>query len=87
MIKQLQKRFVISAMLVVTILLVGLLGTINALNAWVTVRQTDEVLDSFIEKEMFSQLPARRKVKQVQHNYERKFQQEFSNRDIFWVCY
>lgn len=51
MIKSLQKRFVITAMIAISVLLLVLLGAINAVNAWASLRQTDELLFSLLESE------------------------------------
>ena len=45
MIKRLEKRFVLTAMLAITFLLTGLLGTINITNAVISSEQTDELLE------------------------------------------
>ena len=45
MIKRLEKRFVLTVMLSLVILLTGLLGTINVVNAVVTSKQTDDILE------------------------------------------
>lgn len=44
MIRTLQKKFIITAMTAITILLVVLLGVINAVNVWTTVREADSLL-------------------------------------------
>ena len=51
MIKSLQKRFVFTAMAAVTILLLVLLGVINAVNAWSSAKQTDALLHFLSESE------------------------------------
>ena len=51
MIKQLQKKFVVSSMLAITILLVVVLGGINIFNAVSTNRQTDKLLSTLAEVE------------------------------------
>ena len=43
MIKTLQKKFITTAMIAVTVLLLVLLGVINAINAWSSVKQTDSL--------------------------------------------
>lgn len=52
MIKTLQKRFVVTAMSAITILLIVLLGVINIANALVTSRQTDSMLESLLDNEI-----------------------------------
>lgn len=51
MIKQLQKKFVFSAMLAISILLVAVLGGINIMNAFSTSRQTDKLLSTLAQVE------------------------------------
>lgn len=51
MIKQLQKKFVLSSMLAITILLVVVLGGINIFNTVSTNRQTDKLLSTLAEVE------------------------------------
>ena len=51
MIRLLQRKFVFSAMLAITILLVGLLGSINVINAVSTAKQMDLLLDVLVTAE------------------------------------
>lgn len=51
MIKTLQKKFITTAMIAVTILLLVLLGVINGINAWSSVKQTDSLFHFLIETE------------------------------------
>lgn len=44
--KTLQKKFVITAMAAISVLLLILLGAINGLNFWQTDRQTDRLLET-----------------------------------------
>lgn len=44
MIKTLQKKFILTAMIAITVLLTVLLGVINVVNVWTTSRQTDSML-------------------------------------------
>lgn len=55
MIKTLQKKFIVTAMLAISTLLVGLLGAINGANAYISVRQTSETLDMLLENEISSE--------------------------------
>lgn len=59
MIETLQKKFVVTAMTAITILLIVLLGVINIANAFVTSGQTDLMLDSLLKNEIspIPQLP------------------------------
>ena len=52
MIKELKRRFIWSAMLAVTVLLVLLLGVINAVNAYSLRRQSDALLVSLSSREL-----------------------------------
>lgn len=52
MIKALQKKFVVTAMIAVTILLLALLGGINAVNTWTTIKETDNLLDALSRSEL-----------------------------------
>ena len=51
MIKTLQKKFITTAMIAVTILLLVLLGAINVVNAWSSAKQTDSLLHFLTETE------------------------------------
>ena len=51
MIKSLQKRFITTAMIAVSVLLLVLLGAINVVNAWSSLGQTDSLLDALTESE------------------------------------
>lgn len=51
MIKTLQKKFTVTAMIAVTTLLLVLLGVINVVNAWSTFKQTDSLLHFLTESE------------------------------------
>lgn len=51
MIRTLQKRFIITAMAAITVLLVVLLGTINALNIWRVNNETDNTLSILMKNE------------------------------------
>ena len=51
MIRALQRKFVFAAMLAITVLLVGLLGSINVINAMLNVRQVDMLLDMLVNTE------------------------------------
>lgn len=44
MLKTLQKRFITTSMIAITVLLVVLLGVINGINIWMISRETDEML-------------------------------------------
>ena len=58
MTKALQKKFVVTAMIAISVLLVALLGAINIGNAVITARQTDFLLDALLESETpFSPIP------------------------------
>lgn len=51
MIRTLQKRFIITAMAAITVLLAVLLGTINALNIWRVSNETDNTLAALMKNE------------------------------------
>ena len=51
MIKQLQRKFIVSSMLAITILLVVVLGGVNIFNTVSTNRQTDKLLSTLAEVE------------------------------------
>lgn len=57
MIRILQKKFVISAMLAITILLIVLLGAINIGNIFITQRQNEQMLQMLLNEESVSQPP------------------------------
>ncbi|MCR5663671.1 MAG: GHKL domain-containing protein [Oscillospiraceae bacterium] len=51
MIRTLRKRFTVTAMIAVTVLLLAILGAVNAFNAWSNERETEELLDALCETE------------------------------------
>ena len=53
MIRTLKRKFIISAMIAVTVLLVALLGVVNAVNAWSTARDTTRLLENLFWTETF----------------------------------
>ena len=57
MIKTLQKKFIFSAMLAVTLLLAVLLGALNIGNACVQLQQNERLLDSIINDEIMKKTP------------------------------
>ena len=54
MIKTLKRRFVITAMVAISLLLIILLGIINVANAWYLDRESDKVLDMLSTVEPFA---------------------------------
>ena len=48
MIRTLQRKFIFSAMLAITVLLVSLLGSLNVINAMLNVREADMLLDMLV---------------------------------------
>ena len=59
MIRALQRKFILSAMLAVTILLAALLGAINAGNALAAWRQSNQMLEKILNEETGAQPPPR----------------------------
>ena len=51
MIRTLKRKFIVSAMIAVTVLLLALLGVVNAGNAWVNSRETVRLLENLIQME------------------------------------
>ena len=51
MIKTLKRRFIVAAMIAVTVLLVLLLGAVNAVNAWTTGQETARLLENLVQME------------------------------------
>ena len=51
MIKTLKRKFIVAAMIAVTVLLVALLGAVNVVNAWSTSRETDRLLEDLVQME------------------------------------
>lgn len=49
MIRTLKRKFIVSAMIAVTVLLLALLGVVNAGNAWVNSRETVRLLENLIQ--------------------------------------
>ena len=54
MIRTLQKKFVVTAMIAVTVLLVVVLGALNVFNTVSNLRQSDRLLDELARQSMFS---------------------------------
>ena len=52
MIKALQKKFFVTAMIAITVLLLVLLGMINAVNAWSTEQQSDRRVAMLLDNEI-----------------------------------
>ncbi|MFR5071734.1 MAG: hypothetical protein ACLTDS_06155 [Bianqueaceae bacterium] len=52
MIKALQKKFIVAAMIAITVLLLVLLGMINTVNAWSTEQQSDRMLTMLLDNEI-----------------------------------
>ena len=50
----LQKKFIATAMIAISVLLLVLLGTINVINAWSSEKQSDQMLEMLLEKELSS---------------------------------
>ncbi|MDE6751251.1 MAG: hypothetical protein K2J59_00570, partial [Eubacterium sp.] len=57
MIKKLQRKFIFSAMLAITILLVFLLGALNIENAHMSKKQNEQVIDTLLNNENMKPLP------------------------------
>ncbi|MCM1027330.1 MAG: HAMP domain-containing histidine kinase [Roseburia sp.] len=57
MIKTLQKRFVLSAMLAITILLVTLTGAINIGNLYISQRQSEQMIEALLDEKNMLQSP------------------------------
>ncbi len=57
MIKTLQKRFILSAMLAITILLVILLGVINVGNIFISQQQNEKMMEALLNEETMMQPP------------------------------
>ncbi len=49
MIRTLQRKFIVTAMIAVTVLLLVLLGAVNAVNAWTSRQETRRLLDSLVQ--------------------------------------
>ncbi len=52
MIRTLKRKFIVAAMIAVTILLVVLLGAVNAVNAWTTRQEAARLLDNLLQMEL-----------------------------------
>ena len=51
MIRTLRKKFTVTAMIAVTVLLLAILGAVNGVNAWTKAREADELLGALTESE------------------------------------
>ena len=51
MIRTLRKKFTVTAMIAVTVLLLAILGAVNGVNAWTKAREADELLNVLAETE------------------------------------
>ena len=60
MIRTLQKKFIVTAMIAVTVLLLVLLGAINAVNAVSASRESDQLLELVAAQEGFGPAPRER---------------------------
>lgn len=49
MIRTLKRKFIVTAMIAVTVLLTALLGVLNAVNAWTTSQDTARLLDNLVQ--------------------------------------
>lgn len=52
MIKTLKRKFIVAAMIAVTVLLAALLGAVNAVNAWSTSREAASLLEDLVRMEV-----------------------------------
>lgn len=52
MIRILKRKFIVSAMIAVTVLLATMLGAVNAVNAWSSARETEQLLDELLRLEL-----------------------------------
>ena len=57
MIRTLKRKFIVTAMIAVTVLLVALLGVVNAVNAWTTSQDTTRLLDNLVQMETLGPPP------------------------------
>ena len=57
MIRTLKRKFIVTAMIAVTVLLVALLGVVNAVNAWTTSLDTTRLLDNLVQMETLGPPP------------------------------
>ena len=52
MIKTLKRKFIVAAMIAVTVLLAALLGALNAVNAWSTSQESARLLENLVQMEI-----------------------------------
>lgn len=52
MIRILKRKFIVSAMIAVTVLLITMLGAVNAVNAWTASRETESLLEELLRLEL-----------------------------------
>ncbi|MBR5344030.1 MAG: HAMP domain-containing histidine kinase [Oscillospiraceae bacterium] len=51
MIRTLRRKFTVTAMIAVTVLLLAILGAVNGVNAWTKAREADQLLDTLVDTE------------------------------------
>lgn len=91
MIKTLQKKFILTAMLAISILLVVLLGAINVVNAGMVNQQTEFTLNMLVKKAT-DKAPPRDSMETLQNQQEPKEPDLPKKEDVtmssryFWVC-
>ena len=51
MIRTLKRKFIAAAMVAVTVLLVLLLGAVNAVNAWTSAQEAERLLENLVQLE------------------------------------
>lgn len=91
MIKTLQKKFILTAMLAISILLVVLLGAINVVNAGMVNQQTEFTLNMLVKKAT-DKAPPRDSMENLQNQKEPKAPDLPKREDVtmssryFWVC-
>lgn len=91
MIKTLQKKFILTAMLAISILLVVLLGAINVVNAGMVNQQTEFTLNMLVKKAT-DKAPPRDSMEALQNQQEPKEPDLPKKEDVtmssryFWVC-
>lgn len=87
MIKTLQKKFIITAMTAITILLVVLLGAINIINAWTTSRETDGMLEFLSNSRMMQGIQNQNRYNNFHGFMGRTFTEDDAMSAVYFVVH
>ena len=87
MIKTLQKKFIMTAMAAVTLLLVILLGILNTVNVWVTARETDSMLEFLSRIPTVQGFPGSERFAEHRNPWGRTFTEDDAMSARYFIAY